>query len=606
MKSRIRELANNCLFCLIILFGFAACQQDEPERQEPQNAPKTYTLTVEATKGSENDTAASSPVRKVLGLDDKTLNATWAEGEKVTVYNVTRSADLGGYLEAQSSGASTTLKGDLTGTIMDDDELKLKFLSPSYSTQDGTLTGSATSIDKVCDYAEATVTVTDASTSSVTTTDATFLNQQAIVKFTLKDIATGNPAINATKLTVTAGETTITVTPSSASSELYVAIPGISGQTVDLSANVGYYIYTCNKTGVTFANSQYYEITVKMTKHAVNLASITSNFTAANGDVLTGTLGSNVQISIADGATITLEDATINRTSSSYPGLTCLGSATINLMGENTTNGGSQTAGILIGGTGTTLIINGPGSLSTTGGSMSAGIGLSRYWGTSYTGGNIVINGGTITARSSGNFTSGIGTGCVGSSSSVIMGDITINGGTVFAYGSQAGAGIGTGFCYPSCTNRVGNITITGGTVGVTGGTNDATNPGGTAIGAGPSNYANSTNEVGNITISGGTVTATCGTYAVSTIGKSSANSVCGVIEFTTTPTITLNNPNNGGSSVSLRSFVDTGNNIKFSNNIFTPGSTISLTVGNWVTILDYIKFGCPESAGQFIYRPKN
>ena len=391
----------------------------------------------------------------------------------------------------------------------------------------------------------------------------------------------------------------------------------------ELAAGSAGSIYANNGTYTTFtvsrplihaieSNKYYHEsgdvisMTVNTATDIVDLGDVTANKTITNGQTVTGTLGRNVEISIANGATITLENATINRTSNSYPGLTCLGSATINLVGNNTANGGSQKAGILIGGTGTTLIINGPGSLSATGGSMSAGIGLSRNWGTSYTGGSIVINGGTITARSSGVFTSGIGTGCVGSSSSVIMGDITINGGTVVAYGSEAGAGIGTGFCYNTCTNRVGDITITGGTVVVTGGANDGGNPGGTAIGAGPSNYATSTNAVGNITISGGTVTATCGTSAVSTIGKSSANSVCGVIEFTAAPTITLNNPNNSGSSVSLRSFVDTGENIIFASTIFAPGSTVSLTVGNWVTFFDYIKFGCPESAGQFIYMPKN
>ena len=395
----------------------------------------------------------------------------------------------------------------------------------------------------------------------------------------------------------------------------------------DLLAGSAGSIYAYNGSYTTFtgsrpfihaieSNKYYHEggdvisMTVNTATDIVDLGDVTANKTITNGQTVTGTLGRNVEISIANGATITLENATINRTSSSYPGLTCLGSATINLKGNNTTNGGSSKAGIQIGESGTTLTINGPGSLSATGSTQSPGIGLSKCSGTSYSGGNIVINGGTITANSSGTFTSGIGTGCVGlggSSSSVIMGDITINGGTVIAYGSKAGAGIGTGFCYSTCTNRVGNITITGGSVTVTGGVNDGGNPGGTAIGAGPSNYVNSTNEVGNITISGGTVTATCGNRAVSTIGKSSANSVCGDITISGTHIVTLNNPNNSGFPVSLRTFMDTGN-------------TIYLALTEWLSdsSLEYedpfmsedtyynVEFGCPESAGQFIYMPKN
>ena len=360
--------------------------------------------------------------------------------------------------------------------------------------------------------------------------------------------------------------------------------------------------YSCNRMGGS---------SVRLVRNAnvIDLSTVTSDTIVPNGWSVTGTLGENHKISIAAGATVTLDNVNINRTSSSYPGITCEGTATINLVGENTVNGGSQKAGILIGGSGTTLTINGSGSLSATGGSMSAGIGLSRYWETNYTGGNIVINGGTITARSSGVFTSGIGTGCVGSSRSVIMGDITINGGTVIAYGSQAGAGIGTGFCYPSCTNRVGNITITSGSVTVTGGANDATNPGGTAIGAGPSNYANSTNEVGNITISGGTVTATCGTFAVSTIGKSSANSVCGDITFggaPTTPTITLNNPNNSGEMVSARSFMNPGTNKHLSFPEIEEFENAGFTTFNGFTIVSPsygFQCGC-FSVTQFKYVP--
>ena len=44
----------------------------------------------------------------------------------------------------------------------------------------------------------------------------------------------------------------------------------------------------------------------------IDLSTITSNYTAKNGEILTGTLGSNVKISIADGAKVTLKDVTIN------------------------------------------------------------------------------------------------------------------------------------------------------------------------------------------------------------------------------------------------------------------------------------------------------
>lgn len=241
---------------------FTTCTNDElvTEPQQTPTTEKTYTLTVNATKGGEEVGT------RALSLDGTTLNAAWTEGETVTVYNVTRSIELSGTLMAQSSGTSTTLEGSLTGTIENGDKLKLKFRSPDYDTQAGTLEYIAAN----CDYAEAEVDVSDASTPSVTTTAATFINQQAIVKFTLRDKA-DNSALNASSLTVNEGINSYTVTPTSATDVVYVAIPGFSNQTVTLTANVGNNYYMYSNPSVTFANSQYYAISVKMPKSYVNL-----------------------------------------------------------------------------------------------------------------------------------------------------------------------------------------------------------------------------------------------------------------------------------------------------------------------------------------------
>ena len=201
--SDIRTLAA----LLMASATFVACSSEDniTDEQPVQPTEHVYTMTVSAQKGGNAADSRSATTRALSlgGVDNKTLNATWAEGERVTVYNVTRGADLEGYLEAQSDGASTTLKGTLTGTIETGDRLTLKFLSPAYNTQDGTLTGSATSIDKVCDYAEATVTVASVAGGNITTTTgANFTNQQAIVKFTLKD-QDGND-LNVSNLTISA------------------------------------------------------------------------------------------------------------------------------------------------------------------------------------------------------------------------------------------------------------------------------------------------------------------------------------------------------------------------------------------------------------------
>ena len=190
------------------------------------------------------------------------------------------------------------------------------------------------------------------------------------------------------------------------------------------------------------------------------------SYTAQDGDVLTGSTSGTV--TIADSANITLNNATING------GIVCEGSATITLVGTNSVTGLSRnlydpnntynSAGIQIGGEGTTLTIRGNGSLTATGGSLSAGIGvrsaLSNHNESDVSGGNIVIEGGNIVAQTSGYGAAGIGTGCTFERISSI-GTITIKGGTVTATGGEDANGIGNGDAYgEGGTSSVGTITF--------------------------------------------------------------------------------------------------------------------------------------------------
>ena len=61
----------------------------------------------------------------------------------------------------------------------------------------------------------------------------------------------------------------------------------------------------------------------------VDLSLLTSDYVAQDGDVLTGTLKSEVMISVADGATITLQDCSIQKKTYQHPSIVCQGSAEI-------------------------------------------------------------------------------------------------------------------------------------------------------------------------------------------------------------------------------------------------------------------------------------
>ena len=185
-----------------------------------------------------------------------------------------------------------------------------------------------------------------------------------------------------------------------------------------------------------------------------DLSKITADYIAHDGEILSGTLGAIVKVSIADGATVTIRDVTINgvHKHNSYPwaGLNCLGDATINLEGRNFVKGFYYAyPGIHIK-EGKTLTIRGDGELTARSNANAAGIG----GGLVYSCGNIVIEGGTIKAEG-GELSAGIGGGWFGK-----CGDITITGGNITATGGNSGAGIGSGW-RGSCGTITINDTVT-------------------------------------------------------------------------------------------------------------------------------------------------
>ncbi len=256
----------------------------------------------------------------------------------------------------------------------------------------------------------------------------------------------------------------------------------------------------------------------------IDLAKVTADLELKDGDVVFGTLDGVKQpykISIADGATVTLNGASINGTNSSsynWAGLTCAGDATIILAdgSTNTVKGFyEEYPGIYVQPE-NTLTIKGTGQLSAS--SNGYGCGIGGGW--SKSSGNIAIEGGDITAKG-GKDAAGIGGGKSGS-----CGAVTISGGEITATG-KGGAGIGAGD-----NATCGDITITGGTI-------DATGFNGAAgIGTGPGESGKST--CGNILISGGTVSAAGSSYyeygGGAGIGAGFAygsNTTCGTITIT-------------------------------------------------------------------------
>ena len=371
------------------------------------------------------------------------------------------------------------------------------------------------------------------------------------------------------KLITTATEPTeindygpIVVTPASAASELTIALrnenAGADTYTITATTADGE-TYKLEKSGVTFENGKYYEITAKLTNQkTIDLSTLTANKTVQDGYTLTGTLANKVKISIADGATVTLDNVTINGENSwsySFAGINCEGDATI-ILKEGTTNTVSgfyfEYPGIYIA-AGKTLTIQGTGSLNASSKGRGAGIGS----GESKTCGNIVINGGNITATGKSS-SAGIGSGKGGT-----CGTITINGGNITANSEYVGAGIGSGGEGASC----GNITITGGTITARCDYNN-----GAGIGSGVRGTC------GDITISGGNIKATA-SHGGPGIGSGDNGASCGNITIANTVTRVEAKKGLGDTKYSIGNGAEsTCGTVKFGNQTMYDGTNWTLT----------------------------
>lgn len=96
--------------------------------------------------------------------------------------------------------------------------------------------------------------------------------QFAIFKFMVKN-ADASATIDVKPLTITIGSQNYVITPASATSELYAALPAVSDKTVSFSATGSdSKTYTCSKGGISFDAGNYYRSTLKMTPHCTYTA----------------------------------------------------------------------------------------------------------------------------------------------------------------------------------------------------------------------------------------------------------------------------------------------------------------------------------------------
>ena len=483
----------------------AACSSEDtalnnsPAQQQGRKV--HFTATIAAPGGNAGTRTEYTEVTE--GNAAGTINVAWkAKDEIALIHNGTKDVVT---VETVNEDGSATITGDITvGTDgeaviayypaaaielnNDKNPVPAKDYSEKMLAQDGTLSYIASNLDLRVGKSTLAVDGDKATLSD----NVKLTSQIAIWKLSLLDGESN--VLQATQVKIKGGTSVLASTATiAATSEVTLAIPtdvAIDGAlTIEATVGSGTYAYTKEEV-VTF-DSKYYQSKVTMAPAATDLSKLTGDYTAKNGETLTGTLAGNYKISIAAGATVTLDGVTINGVDHpryTWAGITCEGDATIILKdgSTNTVKGFYADSPGIQAAVGHTLTIKGTGSLTASSNGQGAGIG----GGYGIACGNIKIEGGKITATGSSDAAG------IGSANNSSCGSITISGGTVKATGGNEGAGIGSGY-----KAKCGDITISGGTIEATGGTDAA------GIGSGYDNSA----SCGDITISGGTVTATGG-----------------------------------------------------------------------------------------------
>ena len=477
---------------------------------------------------------------------NESLNVAWQKNEEIAVYyektngeHATATAIVGTPNDDGSAPITATLTDAKAGTAKfvypatlhdgqgDIDESKLQ------NKQVGKLTEVAYSISNRFDAATGSGTISISDGNATTSGNISLANKCCICKFKIN--LSGSGIENSFKIMIAfKGSHTYTIlTERYLLSEFYVAmLPETSADCTiramgynDQSYSGNPSVYLKSLSSVTLEAGKFYNnVPITLTQIEANktLTATPGELTLEDGDIVTGTGCENTHLKIAAGATVILMGVTntgITR-NENIAGIECLGDATIILEGTNSVAGRENAPGIFIP-QGSTLTIQGSGSLTATGGSTSqtgtssGNIGGAGIGGTmDISCGNIVIEGGTITATGTGH-SAGIGSGDT-NQAAVTCGTITITGGNITATGGEYAAGIGSGHAYKPA-NTCGDISISGSAqVKATGGTYAA------GIGSGNGNnyledgknftlYASS---CGAISIEGGTIEATGGDKA--------------------------------------------------------------------------------------------
>lgn len=271
---------------IALLLALAACNKAETDipTEKPEARAAADGITITATL------APKSFGTKAVSEGTNTIVSTWEQNEKIAILyekNETKyAAEANVDAVDGETGAATISFTVASGTADNtpctlvypasaakEDHTGVKDDATLLGAQDGTLNASL-------DVRVGAGTIKTATPGLDVTTQPE--PQFAIFKFTTKN-ADGSATINVKPLTITIGTQSYVITPASATSTLYAALPAISSEAVGFSATGSdSKTYEAAYPGISFTAGNFYQSVLKMTGHATSH----SLYDSAVGDVV--------------------------------------------------------------------------------------------------------------------------------------------------------------------------------------------------------------------------------------------------------------------------------------------------------------------------------
>ena len=246
---------------------FAACSNNDDNdfAQQPAEQPANGEITITATLDA-NDGVST----RALSIDGSNIASTWETTDQFAILYNNGTEDTKSIATVKSINASTvTITFTIPASLASNTPCTIVYpasaakadntgadVATALATQDGTI-GNCPEVR----VGTATINKDNHSLNSVTNLTA----QNAIFKFTLQDLSAGAKSATEFKVSDGSGNVITTVTPGSASGELYVALPVMATGTYWFNATIDSkpYIAKATTAAATVAG-MYYQTTVKM------------------------------------------------------------------------------------------------------------------------------------------------------------------------------------------------------------------------------------------------------------------------------------------------------------------------------------------------------